>query len=398
MAVKLYDSNVIIKELYPLIEAQLKKNETKFIKTLGKFFIDRHEQLFDIAPYDNIYHNQKDVDEMFASLGIKEADVLKIMKNIAFWNTPYNPKAAKEPYIATLMCAIRYFKKQKNEKNVEITATYLAFSGKIYASIYSYDAFPKASPSAHKEVMDYVINNMLTDKYKLKTEGNLFNAVKATCKTWTDMYDDVFKNNETTDDDYGKKLVQQIRDRIRSFLMNIAKLYYEAYEKKLYMNYETDSIDPEEFHLTDNDANVASRTVENTIQYLTSTTVSLDICNKAKNENVTALELKDIIESILTDKNNLDDVRRVLSIIVGDYMKNNPGKHLGSTHFIAYTLKPKPNTKDPLLMEMKSTIVKWLDENSPLYRKRRSRPATASNYFKSILLYFTLVICKVVNK
>lgn len=398
MAVKPYDSVVIVKELYPLIESSLKKNENKFIKALGKFFIDRHEQLFDIAPYDNIYHNQKDVDDMFNSLGIKEKDVLDILKKMAFWNDPYNPKATKEPYIETLMCAIRYFKKQKDEKNVEIVATYLAFSGKIYASIYSYDAFPKASPSAHREVMDYVINNMLTDKYKLKTEGNLFNAVKATCKTWTDMYDDVFRDNDATDDEYGKKLVQQIRDRIRSFLMNIAKLYYEVYEKKLYMNYETDSIDPEEFHLTDNDAAVAARTVENTMQYMTSTTVSLDICNKAKNENVPALELKDIIETILSDKNNLDEVRRVLSIIVGDYMKNNPGKRLGNPHFISYTMKPKPNTKDPLLNELKSTIVKWLDENSPAYRKRKNRPATASNYFKSILLYFTLVICKVVNK
>ena len=238
---------------------------------------------------------------------------------------------------------------------------------------------------------------MLTNKYILKTEGNMFNAVRVTCKTWSDMYKDTFLDPQATDDDYGK-LVQQIRDRIRSFLMNIAKLYYEAYEKKLYMNYETDSIDPDEFHLTDNDAAYAARIVENTMQYLTSTTVSLDICNKSKNENVSALEIKNIIESLLTDKNNLDDVRRVLSIIVANYMRVNPGKRVGTSHFIAYTIKPKPNSKDPLLLELKSTIVRWLDENSPLYRKRKNREATANNYYKAILMYFTLVICKVINK
>lgn len=397
MSKKSYDSLIIVKELYPLIEKQLKVNENKFIRNIGKFFVDRHEQLFDIAPYDNIYFNQNDVDKLFDSLGLTEKEVIKIMENISYWNDPYNPKAAKEPYIQVLMCAIRYFKKKKDQKNIDVVSTYLAFSGKIYASIYSYDAFPKAYPSSHKEVMDYVINNMLTNKYILKTEGNMFNAIKATCKTWTDMYNDIFMDSQATDDDYGK-LVQQLRDRIRSFLMNIAKLYYEAYEKKLYLNYETDSIDPEEFHLAENDAALAARIVESTMQYMTSTTVSLDICNKSKNENVSALELKGIIEGILSDKNNLDEVRRVISIIIGDYMKNNVGKRVGTAHFIAYIIKPKPNTKDKLLNELKATIIKWLDENSPLYRKRKSRIATANNYYKSILMYFTLVICKVVNK
>ena len=52
----------------------------------------------------------------------------------------------------------------------------------------------------------------------------------------------------------------------------------------------------------------------------------------------------------------------------------------------------KPNTKDEYIIELKETILKWLDENSPNYRRRKNRKATAISYYKSILTYITLCI------
>jgi hypothetical protein len=177
--------------------------------------------------------------------------------------------------------------------------------------------------------------------------------------------------------------------------MNIAKLFYEAQQNKNYLNYETDNLDTEQFRLTNNDAATAARYTENTMNYLTSNYVSLDICNKCKDSNVKATEVKEIIEGILSDNANLSDVRRVINIIICDFLRANPGKKLDSVDFVAYSIKAKPNTKDPILLEMKSIILRWLDENSPNYRKRRTRKATASSYYRSILLYFTLVINRV---
>ena len=37
----------------------------------------------------------------------------------------------------------------------------------------------------------------------------------------------------------------------------------------------------------------------------------------------------------------------------------------------------------------------WLDENSPNYRRRKSREATANSYIRSVTMYFTLVINKI---
>lgn len=391
------DSDILITKLYPLIESILKKRDARFRGNIAKFINDRHELLFDVAPYDRIYFNQSDIDAMYQSLGITENQISEITKQCFFWDwSGYNPQCAKEPYVLTLMMCIRYYLKINKRKFAELTSIYLAFSGKFYASLHAGAAFPTVPPSKYKTVMDYVINNMLTDKFDLKREGTVFGAVRSMCKTWLDKYGNELKK-KPSDDDIGKQ-IQQLRDRERSFLMNIAKLYYPAYKNKQYLNYETDSLDADDFRITDNDTATAARITENTMNYLTSTYVSIDICNKCKDSNVKALEIKDIIETILGDNNNLPQIRRVINIMICDFMRNYPGKKIGSIEFVSYSIKPKPNTHDKYIIELKETILNWLDENSPTYRKRKSRKSTQNSYIRSVKMYFILVINQIARK
>lgn len=387
------DSNVLVKKLYPLIDQCLKKNDNKFRANIAKFINDRHDLLFDIAPYDRIYFNQIDIDNMYKSLGTTEKEVQTIMKDCFFWDQPYNPQCAKEPYVMTLMMCIRYYIKNSKTKFAELTTVYLAFSGKFYASLHG-AAYPTVAPSKYKTTMDFVVNNMLSDKYDLKKEGTVFGAVKSLCCTWLNTYTENLKSANITDDQLGK-LVQQLRDREKSFLMNIAKVYYDAFNNKEYLNYETDDLNEDSFRLTDNDSATAARVTENAMNYLTSNHVSIEICNRCKDQNVKALEIKDIMETILADNKNLPALRRVINIIICDFMRNYPGKSIKSVEFVSYSIKSKPNTKDKYIIEMKETILTWLDENSPNYRKRKSRKATAISYYRSILTFLVLVINKV---
>lgn len=389
-------TNVVQKQLYPVVAKALDSNSKKWIANIGKFITDRHDELFEIAPYDRIYFNQKDVDALFNSLGITEKQVIDIIQDAYFWNIPINPGCVKEPYIEVMICVIRYYLKKKMQREAELSTIYMIFSGKIYASLHS-KFWKVAPPRKSKEVMDYVVNIMLTDKYDLKKEGSVFGAMKKLAQTYIEKYKTKIVAEDNDDDDY-KGYIQQLRDRVSSFLLNIATLYYEAYENKLYLNSETDSLNPDEFRITDNDAAMASRITENTINLLTSQKVSLDICNKCKNENVKAMELKDIVESLLSNKDNLPKIRRLLNIVICDFMENNRGKRVGSVEFIEYSLKAKPHSKNPLINEAKDIIYGWLDENSPLFRKRKSRLATANNYYRSLLGYFVLCICKAANK
>lgn len=391
--VTIVDEGIIVKKIYPVVAKALQSNDSKFKANIKKYFQDRHEQLFAIAPYDRIFFNQTDIDNMYKSLGITESEILQIMKEVFFWDQPWNPQCAKEPYVETLMCCIRYYLKKNDKKSAYLACTYMAFTGKFYASVHG-AAWPTVAPIKYKSVMDYVVNNMLSDKFDLKKYGTVFGAIESMCKTFIDTYEKIFKASDATDKNYSD-LIQQLRTREMSFMMNIQKLYMEAYENKYYLNYESENENPEEFRLPGNDTATASRLTELAMNYLTSTYVSLDICNKCKDSNVKALELKDIMEAILGDKNNLPQVRRLVNIMICNFMANNPGKKVGSIEFVAFTTKAKPNTKVPVEIEQKQIVLKWLDENSPNYRRRKSREATANSYIRSVTMYFVLVINKI---
>ena len=103
-------------------------------------------------------------------------------------------------------------------KDAELATIYLSFSGKFYPSLH-YRSYPIA-PAKH--VMEYVVNNVLTSKYDLKTYGNVIGAIKSVGKTWLDAYKSKFKSFTDEDVVY---LLQQLYSRIGSFMKNIATEY-----------------------------------------------------------------------------------------------------------------------------------------------------------------------------
>jgi len=388
-------TSIIFQQIYPIVESALSKNDNKFRDHIAKFFNSNHELIFDIGPYDRIYYTEKNKEDMFASLGINENDILNIMKNIFYFDIPYNPQCAKEPYVLVIYCAIRYYLKNNKTRFAELASIYLCFTGKFYASLHG-EFFRKFPPSKYRSVMDYVINNMLTAKFDIKTKGSLFGAIESLCKTWVTTYAKKIEGN-MNDEDIGKN-IQQIRDRERSFLRNISNLYYEAYENKYYLNYETDNLDEDNFRLTTNDANEAARVTEATMNYLTSNYVSMKICNQAHDSNVKALEIKSIMENMLSDAENLPNLRRTINLIICDFKRNYPKTKIGTIEFIDYTIKAKPNAKDKYIVEIKTNIINWLNTYSEKYKIRKKRKETAVSYYRCIIMYITLVIYSVAQK
>lgn len=381
-----------VDNLCPIVKKALEtgNNLTRFKNAIADFMNANSKVIYDISTYDIIYYKQRDIDKLFNSLDLTEAQVYTAMEDSFYWNIPYRPEAAKEPYVLLCMAAIRYFLSVKKRKEAEITTTYLAFTGKFYASWFS-RFYKTAPPSKNRAVMDYVVNNMLTGKTDIKSCGNLYGAIRKMCCTWLDTYGEELVGH--IDDDSMGKQIQQLRERERSLIANIFKAFKEAYDNKNYLNYETDNlVDGAEFRIADNDALKAARYTENTINYMVSNSVSLQICNKCKDSNIKATEVKDIMESIISNKDNLADMQRVINILICDFMRNNPGKSIGSVDFVTNSLKMKPNSKDKYVVEMKEIITRWLNENSDNYRRRKSRPATATSYYKAVLMYIVLTI------
>lgn len=389
-------TSVIADKLYPFVEAHLVKRERQYKAVIADFMNKNHDILYEVAPYDNIFFTKTDILKFFMALDIKESEVKAITNECYFAHKPVNPPVVKVPYAQVLVCILMYYLRHKKQKEAEITLLYMAFSGKFYASIFG-KYFKTAPPSKYRSTMDYVVNNMLNDRFDLRSKGNLFGAIRSMCISLIEMYGDTLVGHP--DDEEIKYFMQQLRDRENTFMNRIFNLYITAWQDKKYLNYESDNLeDGSEFRISDSDATIAARITENALNYILNNTVSLKICNMFNDANIRPTELRDIIEAIVNDRKNINQLQRVINILICDFMKKNPNKRVGDVDFLGYCLKEQPNTKDEYIIEMQSIIVSWLDDKSPNYRRRKSRKATEISYRKAIKFYITMVIANVANK
>lgn len=383
-------TRVAVNKIYPVVEASLSKsaNVTAYKKNIENFIKARSTDLYDTVPMRRIPFLQDDIDDFFRAVKIDKNQITDFLSQTYYWNMNFNPRAAKDEFTMTMMMVIRFFILKNRSKDAEISAIYLAFSGKFYPSIHSQKW--KIAPEQYRYVMEYVLNNVLTMKYDLKREGSVFGAVRSICMTWLNTYRSKFRN---PDDEDVADMIQQLHGRIKSFLGNIASAYYDAYAKKdVWFTYSSDSNDQETYRVADSDSLLAERCVENAMNMITSRQVNYRLCRYASDKNVKTDEIKSIIESIQEDSDNLPLIRELYQLIVAEYFNESKDKDVSSYDFIAKTIVAKPNTKNKNILRQKQIIEDFLNENSPAYRKRKSREATRSSYHRSILTYYVLVM------
>lgn len=381
-------TRVAVNKIYPIVEKSLQKNTPEYKKNVQEFIKDRSKDLYDIVPVRRIPFGSEDIDSFFKAMKIDKNEITQCLSETYYWNMNFNPRAAKDEFTMTMMMVIRYFLLKNKQTDAEISTIYLAFSGKFYPSIHSQKF--KIPPEKYRHIMEYVLNNVLTQKYDLKREGSVFGAVRSICRTWLRTYTPKFKN---PDDEDVADMIQQLHGRIKSFLGNIAAAYYDTYEKRdSYFAYASDSNDQDSFRIADNDSLLAERCVENAMNWITTKQVDYKLCKWASDKNVKVDEIKSIIESIQEDSDNLLLIREMMQLIIADYFSTSNNKDVTSYEFINKSIVAKPNSKNKYVIRQKEIIEYFLDENSPAYRKRKSRPDTKSSYYKSILTYYVLVI------
>lgn len=385
------DTTAILKGIYPKVAAALKANASRYKQNIGKFINARHSELYDNGPYTRIYWNADDTKLFFQTLKLNEKDILNELAKTYYASIPnFNPKCAKDPLTVCMLMCIRYFYLNKMNKELDLAIIQLCFSGQFYPSIH-YGSFPTAQPQEYRHVMEYVINNELSQKYSLKKDGTLVGTIKSIANTWLQAYGQTMIKR-CTDDDV-KYVLQQLRDRIKSFIINIADLYYDAYNNKdKYLNFNSDNYDSEDFRLADSDILRAEKYTMAAMNYITTKGVNYKFCKLSADSNVKTDEVKSIIESIQMDRRNIPLIKEFISLTITEYMNNSNDKEVTGMSYLADVLSPKPNTKNKNVFRQKEIITKFLDENSPQWRKRQSRDATKNSYIRSISSYYALIV------
>ena len=382
------DTKAILDIAYPEVEDKIKKNLSKYKQYLSRFINTRHEQFYSIMPSQQIYFSQTDVDEFFKSTGIDIAKIREAIQHTYYYEIAnFNPRYAKDECTVAMLCLVRYFKLKNMKKELELALINLSFSGKYYPSIW-YGSYPVAAPNEY--VMEYIVTHVLSNKFDLVREGNVVGAIKSLSTTWVDAYPQRIRDFHDDDCVY---LIQQLHNRIRSFMSNIAEVYYEYNSNKdALFTYDSDDIGEDNYRLADSDSFKMNRAVENTMSYINSHGVDYRICKMAANDLIKMDELKSIIENCLSNNKNIPIIKEFVTLLIVTYMQQSKTKDVRDLDFVSYSIKPKPNSKDKYIIREKELLDQILITNSEHFTRRRSRSATESAYYRSINAYFALII------
>lgn len=382
----LIEDTVIIDQIYPLVEAVMKTKCTALKSCIERFMHTRQASLYDYAPVDRIFFKKSDVNDFFNSINVSLKTVTNILPQLYYWNDD-ELQACKDEFSLTAFMVMRWLlNNKKDQKLIELCAVYIAFSGKFYASCH-YKLWPHSLPK--REVMDYVINYMLSQKYDLIKQKSVIGAVRSLTMTWLEAYKDELCSDVT--DERICYIIHQLHNRILAFLKNISVLYYEAYNNKLYLNKESDNYDKEDYRIANNDSTMISSITEKTMTYFTSTQISINVCYSVASTGVDPYEIKAIMENILNSNERLNDLRTVINTLLTDFHSKYPDeKDMTGPKFIANSIAMKPNTKDKNIIAMKNIVLNWLN-TSERYQNIKTQ-ATKNNYYKSILGYIAITV------
>ena len=382
------DTKAILTEAYPVIEAGLKKNTAKYKKYLSEYINSNSDILYSNIPSKQLYFSQTDCDNYFKAIGVNPDLIKKAITHTYYYEIGnFNPRYAKDETTIALFCTIRYFFLHNMKKELELALINTAFSGKYYPSIW-HGSFPVTAPSEH--IMEYALTHLATNKFDIVREGSVIGAVKSIANTWLDSYKDKFRDFHDDDVVY---VIQQLHNRLRSFMNNIAELYYEAYKNKdAYITYDSDDVSEDNYHIADSDSLMIDRYVNSTVNYINSHGLNYKICKLASNDLVKFDELKGIIDMLTRDNKNIPLIKEYISLMISTYYVDTGKKNINDIDFISYSISPKPNSKNAYHLKLKELSEKMLINNAANFSRRRSRGATESAYFRAFNAYFALLI------
>lgn len=385
----LIEDTIIIDKIYPMIDEVLPKRLNNLKQCIGRFINSRSDLLYDYAPMNRIMFTKKDENDFFNSMMLKYNSINDIIDEL-YYAKKEELQACKDPYSLVMMMVLRWIiiNNPKDKKILELSYMHLAFSGKFYASAF-YKWFPHYLPK--REVMDYVVSYMLSQKFDLIKEGSLWGAIRNLTSTWMDTYTEELKSEDVSDERL-VYMMHQLYSRIYAFLRNIAKPYFEAYEQKLYINKESDNYEQDNFRIAPNNATIAASITEKALTYINQSQVNLSWCYWVSGSGVDPYEVKTIFETILNDNSKLEDLKFVINVMVVDFVRRYPDEKIivPNNKFIAHSMSMKPNTKDQDILRQKSIINEWLN-TSAKYRGIKTQNSR-NNYFKAMLGYVALAV------
>ena len=364
----------------PIIEKTYPKNEMKFLRWIAAYRDKNNDRLSTIYPVDYPIFGPEDIKIIYTSTGINPSELEDDIKNVKLPDG-VDEKANFTPLYTTFIFLLHYYTKKKNKERFNIIIYYFSYS--MWWSVFS-----RSFSFVRAETMEYTINTM-NRKFLLKQLGSIDALLFHGTSTAVGAYEDLLKDLFDCSIYY---IIDAVKTRLGGYCINIAKKYYDDYEKgNVIMRGKDDDLNKES---VSGDADIISLATSMTTKFFSDKPRKNIVNMVAEIAQVSVKELE-IVLTFMIDQRNIDEVQTLYECMFYQYLHddNSDNDLTNKKQFLnrMMIIYKKGHTKNKNDLIIKDLLTKWLTEGSRTYQKTNSG-TTQNNYRKAVYLYFIFLV------
>lgn len=289
-------------------------------------------------------------------------------------------------YCACILTMCALLNKQKPDtKTAQLIMVYMSLQ--MYTS--AHRGFFKYN--ANKQVMDYTIAH-LDNSFRIRSMPSLYAFLDDNVKTAFTTYEKQIKRANDEDITW---VVNALWDRIKGKLRKIANKYYANHESGNYLNADSDSTNPEDFHEMDNNSFMIDRLSNKVyIKLLNHQYDDRFLKYSITRSDTSYQRLKNLIDDIIQGDTN-GDARKFISSMIEYFllMSGRGFDYIPRGEFISYMKSAyASNTSMEQMVFIKKQLDIWMDENMVSMGRARYGKTAKQGYKKAIYMFFVFVI------
>lgn len=393
-------------------------NKVKALKYKIQLILDKNNQVLNSYIVGRrLLINDKETNDLMDILGITKDEVDDIM-NMSPVFDEYKADTKRKPMYLNLPLVVFSTELYKLGKKEESFFVYFCIFLRAYASKV-YLSFRIWNEEIDKRVMEYVVNNMLDDRYDLKKYGSIFDVLMKTARNSFDHYIPALSKETSPCDMYiaNDIITSGIYSRVSSIIKKIAEKFFKAKAEKKYLDFEqttaiSNSEDSEGAVYNVDVASIASfkqNLIQKTIMKISSAPVD---------DKLVVYAIKKSYPGISNPLNSayFDIVKSAVNVICESRTKElydyfdcilssffyNLDRFTGKKHVTTDVKSPlfiencryffmSPNTKDPNILKVREMTLDFLSQLCDYY-KMHTGNSTRTNLKNAVYTYLVFLL------
>ena len=390
----------LFNQFYDRVVKGMRANSSRFLQAVSRYR-DRNIEILS-SPYLLNYTTFTDVDfdVVFNVTGITKQETEKAIHTMV---KHINDSCKVRGYVAPkssfnnltafrvlLMMIMRYYMERGDKHGLSEACAYMGYS--MFFTIFV-NSFRNG---VRKETMIYTMTTM-SNKHKLKHQKDVDGLLTYGISLCAETYKQRIMN--CTDHDF-IYVIGQFKSREHGYIVSIAQKYFENDKKKEAIFTSNDMLVNDQGENDSVERNSAANWIETLSREYSSQffqkPVDSSIVNiVSKLNEVSALELKNALNTLKGDKTRITEMKSFYEGIFHLYVDANNGQelHVHSKKFLSVMndIYKKGNSKEKNITQVKALLNRWLSAASQTYRETTRTP-TLNNYRRATFQYLVFVV------